>query len=101
MGMRDGPIVPTAEIDATLLALAAARGPDKTLDPAEVARALVGDDPNAWGRLMGAVRRAAVRLMKAGRVTILRKGRPVDPDDFRGVYRIRVVGPAPPHPAES
>ena len=37
---------------------------------------------------MQPVRRAAVRLMKAGRIVILRKGRPVDPDDFRGVYRL-------------
>jgi hypothetical protein len=26
--------------------------------------------------------------MKAGRIVILRKGRPVDPDDFKGVYRL-------------
>ena len=37
------------------------------------------------------VRRAAVRLMKQGRLVILRKGRPVDPDDFRGVYRLALV----------
>jgi hypothetical protein len=37
---------------------------------------------------MGPVRRVAVRLMKEGRVVILRKGKLVDPDDFRGVYRI-------------
>jgi hypothetical protein len=38
------------------------------------------------------VRRAAVRLMKQGRIVILRKGRPVDPDDFRGVYRLALPG---------
>jgi uncharacterized protein DUF3253 len=91
--MGDGRAVSAAEIETALLALAAARGPDRSIDPSEVARTLAGDDPNAWGRLMGAVRRAAVRLMKEGRVTILRKGKPVDPDDFRGVYRIRIVGP--------
>jgi hypothetical protein len=37
---------------------------------------------------MQPVRKVAVRLMKQGRVAILRKGRPVDPDDFRGVYRL-------------
>jgi hypothetical protein len=31
-----------------------------------------------------------VRLMKQGRLVVVRKGRPVDPDDFRGVYRIRL-----------
>ena len=36
------------------------------------------------------VRRAAVRLAHAGRIVIFRKGRPVDPDDFKGVYRLGV-----------
>ncbi len=84
------------EIEATLLALAGARGPDRSLDPTEVARALGGDHPDGWGPLMQPVRRAAVRLMKQGRVVITRKGRPVDPDDFRGIYRIRLPeGDAP------
>jgi hypothetical protein len=37
---------------------------------------------------MQPVRKVAVRLMKEGRIVILRKGRPVDPDDFRGTYRL-------------
>jgi Protein of unknown function (DUF3253) len=41
---------------------------------------------------MQPVRRAAVHLMKEGRVVILRKGKPVDPDDFRGVYRLALPG---------
>jgi hypothetical protein len=41
---------------------------------------------------MGPIRRVAVRLMKEGRVVLLRKGRPVDPDDFRGVYRLALPG---------
>ncbi len=84
------------EIEATLLALASARGPDRSLDPTEVARALGGDRPDGWGPLMQPIRRVAVRLMKQGRVVITRKGRPVDPDDFRGIYRIRLPeGDAP------
>jgi Protein of unknown function (DUF3253) len=79
------------ELESTLLALLEARGPDKTLDPMDVARALGGDRPEGWGPLMQPVRRAAVRLMKQGRLVIVRKGRPVDPDDFRGVYRIRLT----------
>jgi hypothetical protein len=80
----------SADVETTLLALLEARGPGKTLDPMDVARALGGDHPEGWGPLMQPVRRAAVRLMKQDRVVILRKGRPVDPDDFRGVYRIRL-----------
>ena len=78
------------QLESTLLALLEARGPDRTLDPMDVARALGGDRPEGWGPLMQPVRRAAVRLMKQGRLVIVRKGRPVDPDDFRGVYRIRL-----------
>ena len=78
------------DVEATLLALVQTRGPGKTVDPQEVARALGGAHPDGWGPLMQPVRRAAVRLMKQGRVVITRKGRPVDPDDFRGVYRIRL-----------
>ena len=74
----------------TMIALATARGSDKTICPSEVARALGGAHPDGWGPLMPAVRRVAVDLMKGGQVVITRKGRPVDPDDFRGVYRIRV-----------
>jgi hypothetical protein len=44
---------------------------------------------------MQPVRRVAVRLMKEGRLVILRKGRPVDPDDFRGVYRLAAPESAP------
>jgi hypothetical protein len=37
---------------------------------------------------MQPVRRVAVRLAHEGRVTITRKGKPVDPADFRGIYRL-------------
>lgn len=78
------------DVEAAILGLAAARGAGKTICPSEAARALAGPDPQAWSRMMPAVRRAAIALMKAGRVVITRKGRAVDPDDFKGVYRIAV-----------
>ena len=77
-----------AEIERVMLELVTARGPGKTCCPSEVARTLGGPHPDGWGPLMQPVRRVAVRLTKAGRVAILRKGRPVDPDDFRGIYRL-------------
>lgn len=78
------------ELEATVLSLLEDRGPGKSLDPQEVARALGGAHPEGWGPLMQPVRRAAVRLMKEGRAVIVRKGRVVDPDDFKGTYRIRL-----------
>jgi hypothetical protein len=73
-------------IDATILALLAARPPGKTVSPEEVARAVAGDSD--WHTQLGAVRRVAVQLALDGRLVIFRKGRPVDPNDFKGVYRL-------------
>lgn len=83
-----------AQIEETMLALVAARGEGKTICPSEVARAIAGEHPDAWGRLMQPVRKVAVRLTKEGRVAIMRKGKPADPDDFKGVYRIGPARPA-------
>lgn len=76
------------EIERLMLALVAERGPGKTCCPSEIARAIGGPHPDGWSPLMQPVRRVAVRLMREGRVAILRKGRPVDPEDFRGIYRL-------------
>ena len=75
-------------IATTMLRLVEERGAGKTICPSEVARELGGPHPDGWGPLMQPVRRVAVRLAHEGRVAILRKGRPVDPDDFRGIYRL-------------
>ncbi|WP_210484307.1 DUF3253 domain-containing protein [Microvirga antarctica] len=80
----------TDPIETAMLAMVAAKGPGRTVGPTDVARAIGGDKPDGWGPLMQPVRAVAVRLMKEGRLTILRKGRPVDPDDFKGVYRLTV-----------
>ena len=54
-----------------------------------VITAVGGDGPLRCRLLdMGLIPRTAVKLMKEGRLVITRKGRPVDPDDFRGVYRL-------------
>lgn len=79
-----------SDLEATILKLAKERGDGRTICPSEAARALGGDHPDGWGPLMQPIRRVAVRLMKEGRIVITRKGRPVDPDDFRGVYRLRL-----------
>ena len=84
------PIRPTAaEIGAAILALTAARGPDRSICPSEVARALRPD----WHGLMAAVRQEAVRLARRGEVAILRKGRPADLADVKGVIRLRQAPP--------
>jgi len=77
--------------DAIFKALDAAK-PGGSIDPSEAARIL---DPEKWQRKFKSIRAEAVRLAKAGRLVILRKGKPVDPDDFKGVYRLQACD-APP-----
>jgi len=79
-------------IEQAILDLLARQEPGRTISPMDVARALGSDHPDDWGPLMQPVRRAAVKLMKEGKLLITRKGRAVDPDDFRGVYRIILPG---------
>ncbi|MDE3176916.1 MAG: DUF3253 domain-containing protein [Pseudomonadota bacterium] len=76
---------------ATLLALCVEAGPARTVCPTDVARAFAqarNEDALGWRSHLQDVRRAAVRLAGEGRLVIYRKGKPVDPDDFRGVYRL-------------
>jgi hypothetical protein len=40
--------------------------------------------------LLSAVRRHAAALAAAGRIDILRKGKPIDPTEMRGVIRLRL-----------
>ena len=77
-----------ATIEAELLSAVAARGHDKTACPSEVARQIGGGHPDQWGPLMQPIRKVAVRLANEGRLIITRKGKAVDPNEFRGVYRI-------------
>jgi Protein of unknown function (DUF3253) len=63
-----------------------ARPGTKTLSAPEIAHAMSpGDD---WHSLLVPIRKTAVALAQTGRLVIYRKGKPADPNDFRGVYRL-------------
>ncbi len=76
-------------IASEILRQTAARGPEKSICPSEVARALAGGEEGPWRPLMGRVRQAAITLAREGRVEILRKGKPVPIEEVRGVIRLR------------
>ncbi|MHB2168094.1 DUF3253 domain-containing protein [Alsobacter sp. R-9] len=86
--MTERPAPSPADLEETILTLVTERGEGKTICPSEAARALGGTHPDGWGPLMIPVRRAAVRLAETGRIVIYRKGKPADPHDFKGVYRL-------------
>ncbi|MEB0260599.1 MULTISPECIES: DUF3253 domain-containing protein [unclassified Mucilaginibacter] len=74
-------------ITQTILTMATERGPDKTVCPSEVARALF---PTNWRKHMQDLRDAAIELQKGGKVTITQKGKPVDVRHIKGPIRIKI-----------
>ena len=77
----------TSPLEEAIFDLLAARKPGASLDPSEPAKAV---DAEGWNRLLPQVRAVAVGLARQGRLEITRKGKPVDPDAFKGVYRLRL-----------
>jgi len=84
---RRGPRqVPEAELEAAILGLLRERAAGHTICPSEAARRV---RPEGWEALMEPARQAARRLVHAGRIEILQRGRVVDASDFRGPIRLR------------
>ena len=85
MGMSEPDSAPAALSleDSILDVLGRASG---TLSAPEIAHAISPEGD--WHGLLMPIRRAAVQLALAGRLVIYRKGKPADPNDFRGVYRL-------------
>jgi uncharacterized protein DUF3253 len=78
-------------LERAILELCNGAGADATISPTDAAQAFAaarGEDELGWRSHLAEVRSAAVRLADAGRIVIYRKGRPADPHDFRGVYRL-------------
>jgi hypothetical protein len=74
-------------IESTIFDLLGKVAPGKSVSPEEVARAV---DPEGWRRQLSHVRGTAVGLAREGRLVILRHGKPADPEDFKGVWRMRL-----------
>lgn len=81
----DSKTADTGSLDDAILAVLARAGA-KTLSAPEIAHAIAAESD--WHGLLVPIRRSAVTLAQAGRLVIYRKGKPADPNDFRGVYRL-------------
>ena len=64
---------------------------ERAVDPlgAEQAAARAAD-PEGWRRTLPKVRAVAVGMAREGRLVITRHGKPADPNQFKGVYRLRL-----------
>ena len=71
-----------------ILAMCGEAGSEKSIKPEQIAQSLLEFD---WQSLIKRVRRAAVQVANAGYIHIMRKGKPADPDDFKGLYKVRLV----------
>lgn len=86
---RQKPNATDAALEQAILSLLDPRDGQKTICPSEAARQVAGDEENGWRDLLERTRRAARRLVAAGRVDILQGGRVVDPSTARGPIRVR------------
>ena len=75
------------QLEAAIETLLDDRARGASICPSEAARLVGGDD--GWRTLMEPARRAARRLVAAGRVEITQGGHVVDPSTARGPIRIR------------
>jgi hypothetical protein len=76
---------PAPSLETALLA-ALGRVSGKTLSAPELAQLIATETD--WHTLLVPIRRTAIKLALDGRLVIYRKGKPADPNDFRGVYRL-------------
>lgn len=77
----------TDRIEAEIFNQLAALAPGKSIEPADVAKVL---QPDRWQRQLARVKTVAIGLMRQGRLTITKKGKPVDPASVKGVIRLRL-----------
>jgi|SRR5580704_9952091 hypothetical protein len=78
-------------LEEVILALCAEARAGRTICPTDAAQAYAAsrrEGELGWRAHLQSVRWTAVGLAAAGRIVIYRKGKPVDPRDFRGVYRL-------------
>jgi hypothetical protein len=76
------------EVRETILAFCREAGLAGKIKPEAVAREIL---PRHWRTLLNRIRIMSRHLAHEGKVVILRKGEPADPDDFKGLYHLRIT----------
>ncbi len=61
----------------------------RTLNPGEVARALMGKDEKLWRLAMKPIKEKAIELAKKDQLKIIRKGKEADLKALKGLYRLK------------
>jgi len=77
-------------LEAAILRLLKERGAGKTICPSEAARAVAGEEREAWEGLMEPARAAGRRLVAEGKIVITQGGRVVEGSTAKGAIRLRL-----------
>ena len=94
--MTDDPTEQATALDPVakrILELLEAIEPNSSISPQHLAQAVAEshrrpkDPPDLWRRYLPAVKQQALFLARAGKLVVLRKGKPVDPQSAKGVIR--------------
>ena len=74
-------------IEETLFDLLSQVRKGDSISPNDVAKAI---DATNWRRELPKVRAVIIGQARQGRIDVLRKGKPIEPEGFKGIYRIRL-----------
>ncbi|MEU1918272.1 DUF3253 domain-containing protein [Streptomyces massasporeus] len=79
-------------LEQVIMNLLDRRAATSSICPSDAAREVHEGDDEGWRALMEPARRAAWRLVTAGKVEVTQSGRPVTETEARGPIRIRRAG---------
>ena len=74
-------------VEETLLGLLSQLRTGDSISPNQAAKAI---DQVNWRRELPKVRAVIIGLARQGKLEVLRKGKPIEPEGFKGVYRVRL-----------
>ncbi len=79
-------------LEKTIMDLLHSRSTASSICPGEVARKFLGDqNEKNWRLLLEPTRRAARRLAHRGKISIFQAGKSVDPSNFKGPIRLKLM----------
>ncbi|MBW8882465.1 MAG: DUF3253 domain-containing protein [Asticcacaulis sp.] len=76
------------QVEETLMELLSQVRKGESISPNDVAKAVSSEN---WQRELPKVRAVIIGLARQGKLELLRKGKPVEPDGIKGIYRIRLA----------
>lgn len=75
-------------VEETLFDLLSQVRDKESISPNDIAKAV---DATNWRRELPKVRAVIVGLARQGRIEVMRKGRVVEPEGLKGIYRVRLA----------